>query len=490
MTERGANGLRSTFVDIKSDAESTADWVTAKRAEIRDRLDRKFTGITNRNRSLAIEFLRLLEKLKDDEDAIEEDDEDVLEDDRPRMTSSGRRTAFQAYRSAMQAFARGKIRKRSVPKNTKNGQVIAWLGDNVLDEDEALDIGATLQLLTHMSFIADPVSRYFRAFSQSYRAFRRENADGWYFKGETEPTAIGQLELDLLILAYAKTANALISDSRVATNMDDRYWNRLGPVAQELKHQVVVDEATDFSPIQLASMYQLAHPDMRSFFACGDFNQRLTRWGTATEEQLCWSVLEIETRSINVGYRQSRKLSEFSGALLSAMTGGSPEVRPPAFGEHVGVSPALLENAPSMETVSRWVAQRVLEIEKSIETLPSTAVFVIGEEAVTPVATALGECLADHNIVVKPCPNGEVMGRDSDVRVFAIEHIKGLEFEAAFFADIDKLAEREPDIFDKFLYVGATRAATYLGLTCKQTLPTGIQHLRENCTDSWPIQLS
>jgi len=61
---------------------------------------------------------------------------------------------------------------------------------------------------------------------------------------------------------------------------------------------------------------------------------------------------------------------------------------------------------------------------------------------------------------------GQTVGQDNDVRVFDVQHIKGLEFEAVFFVDVDELAERLPTLFDRYLYVGATRAATYLGLTC------------------------
>jgi len=51
--------------------------------------------------------------------------------------------------------------------------------------------------------------------------------------------------------------------------------------------------------------------------------------------------------------------------------------------------------------------------------------------------------------------------QDNQVRVFDVQHIKGLEFEAVFFVGLDRLAKREPDIFAKYLYVGATRAALF-----------------------------
>jgi hypothetical protein len=49
-----------------------------------------------------------------------------------------------------------------------------------------------------------------------------------------------------------------------------------------------------------------------------------------------------------------------------------------------------------------------------------------------------------------------------------------------FFVGIDDLAARQPDLFDKFLYVGATRAAMYLGLTTDaDALPARLASLRD-----------
>jgi DNA helicase IV len=71
------------------------------------------------------------------------------------------------------------------------------------------------------------------------------------------------------------------------------------------------------------------------------------------------------------------------------------------------------------------------------------------------------------------------------VRVFNVRHIKGLEFEAVFFVGIDRLAEVYPDLFANYLYVGATRAATYLGLTCEQDLPPGMDGFEEAFGRHW-----
>jgi DNA helicase IV len=81
---------------------------------------------------------------------------------------------------------------------------------------------------------------------------------------------------------------------------------------------------------------------------------------------------------------------------------------------------------------------------------------------------------------------GQVRGQDNDVRVFDVQHIKGLEFEAVFFVDLDKLASQHPELFDKYLYVGATRAATYLGLTVSgHVLPEKLAPLADAFISDW-----
>ncbi len=73
------------------------------------------------------------------------------------------------------------------------------------------------------------------------------------------------------------------------------------------------------------------------------------------------------------------------------------------------------------------------------------------------------------------------------MRVFNVQHIKGLEFEAVFFVGIDKLAEKYPDLFEKYLYVGATRAATYFGMTCEKDLPKKLGSMQNIFQEKWSV---
>jgi hypothetical protein len=97
------------------------------------------------------------------------------------------------------------------------------------------------------------------------------------------------------------------------------------------------------------------------------------------------------------------------------------------------------------------------------------------------------QALQETNIEVMPCRGGQGLGLDRHVRVFAVEHIKGLEFEAAFFHSLNVLAADQPDLFDKYLYVGATRAATFLGLTCEGRLPGLLEQATQGMVDRWSL---
>ena len=102
------------------------------------------------------------------------------------------------------------------------------------------------------------------------------------------------------------------------------------------------------------------------------------------------------------------------------------------------------------------------------------------------LASALNSELGQTNLRAKAYSGGDAIGQTQDVRVFSIEHIKGLEFEAVFFVDVDRLAVEKPDLFNRYVYVGATRAATFLGLTCSgPVLPSALVHPDISYRQSW-----
>ncbi|MGL6511205.1 ATP-binding domain-containing protein [Aeromonas hydrophila] len=392
-----------------------------------------------------------------------------------------------AYNAAVSAQAKAAVSKGVVSKTSRNGKIIEWLGERGLKEMDRVEVGASLLVQAYARRFVNPVKRYLDKIPRRYRAFRRERlqVNSWYHQGSFEARDIHPLELDIVLLAMLRAAGDLLSRPNVQRAIDEPAWSSLKTIHGHYRNQILVDEATDFSPIQLASMAALTHPRLRSFFACGDFNQRLTTWGARSADELKWVFPDVEIREISVTYRQSKQLNDLAHAMIQVMGGNEQHANLPEHMDSSGVAPALLEYASAPDTVVLWLADCIREIERFVGQLPSTAVFVNSESEVSPVAEALNQALGEHNIQVVACREGQAVGQESSVRVFDIQHIKGLEFEAVFFVGVDQLATLQPALFDKYLYVGTTRAATYLGVTCQGSLPPAIEGLRSHFCQDW-----
>jgi hypothetical protein len=435
------------------------------------------------------EFAVFLDSLRFDDLYDDEDDDAVFDDDEPAdiqgITSP--KEAIRQYGRFLKAYSRSRVQNRTITESSKTGKILQWLGDRLPTEDDVTVIGHNALIQNSLRKFVNPSRSYVKDVPKIYRQFRKEHiANSAFFAGKPErPNQITKLEIDFLILFMLRNTRELLAQTFVKLNRTDPRFEFLQTISAEFKNMILVDEATDFSAVQLAAMYNLSHPSTRSFFACGDFNQRITTWGCNSEQQLLWVIKGIDIRSINVSSRQSKLLNDFSNALLQKVMSRPEVIELPAGEPCKGVRPVLLQQYRDTDTLCDWLRKRVLEIETTLGKLPSIAILVNDESRVSPLASDLDDVLSEHNIQCVACPSGKAMGNDNDIRVFDIQHIKGLEFEAVFFVDIDELAARNPDLFDKYLYVGATRAATYLGITCRDDLPQKLAPLSEQFAESF-----
>ena len=287
-------------------------------------------------------------------------------------------------------------------------------------------------------------------------------------------------ELDVIILTMLRNTRLLLESNRSHLSARSRHdW------VEEIKGhylaQVFVDEATDFSAVQLACTLELADPRLRSWFACGDLNQRITYGGIRSVSEIRGieevSGVRIEIRTISRAYRQSTKLRELASALAVDDHELQTTMEDPGFEDNVGVSPQLAEHCAGTKTIE-WLASRIAEVEAATGRLPSIAVFVHDENHIDALVKQLTAELANENIPVAGFKDGRAIGDAAEVRVFDVRHVKGLEFEAVFYLGIDELAKTLPGLFERYFFVGVSRAATYLGVTCKNVLPEGMEDVR------------
>lgn len=307
-----------------------------------------------RNRAFLDELARMIDSLQQGQATEEDDQDDPDADEEEDITASrtGRTAALNAYMQAVRAQARAAASKRTVSKASRNGKIIEWLGERSLTEADRVEVGASLLVQASARRFVNPVKRYLEGIPKRYRAFRRERqpANTWYRHEGFEARDIHPLELDIVLLAILRAAGDLLSRPNVQRDIDSPAWSSLQPILGHYCNQILVDEATDFSPIQLASMAALTHPRLRSFFACGDFNQRLTTWGARSADDLKWVFADFDIKEITVSYRQSKQLNDLARAMIRAVGGTEQNASLPAHMDSMGVAPALLEHATNAET--------------------------------------------------------------------------------------------------------------------------------------------
>lgn len=468
--------------------------ITQAIEEIKEGTEKKLKGALNLQHNQDSQFVKQLAAVINEwrKTDIQGDESEDDEDDEVEIANTPIQKAFVDYKKAIRALGKAKFLKRSIPKGTLSSTIIDWLGDRLPSQEDLIDLGRSTVITTELKKFKNAEVRYLKGISRSYRLFRKseEVFKNWFESTPSKPNYIEQCELDILILANLKIARALLKERFVQQKIESSGVSAIQSVASSFKNQILVDEATDFSAIQLACMESLTEPSIGSFFACGDFNQRITELGTRSTEQLNWISPKLKTEKIDVVYRQSELLNQFAKKLLMGMKGDIDFVgQLPKNANHKGVPPVIIENTHSTGECVGWLKDRILEVERNVgpqvEGLPTIAILVNHEDEVIPMAEALTNELEDHNIRAEACVGGKSLGEANDVRVFDVQHIKGLEFEAVFFVGVDVLAKKNPELFDKYLYVGATRAATFFGLTCEGNAPKLIADLKTSFRDDW-----
>jgi hypothetical protein len=58
-------------------------------------------------------------------------------------------------------------------------------------------------------------------------------------------------------------------------------------------------------------------PCGHSFFACGDFNQRVTEFGITSQDNFFPYFPDFDVRTIEVTYRHTRELNEFAKRIVA-----------------------------------------------------------------------------------------------------------------------------------------------------------------------------
>ena len=327
-------------------------------------------------------------------------------------------------------------------------------------------------------------ARLFRKIPALYNDFRKQEAKqnrALFKSDESVDEAFKQMKIDsqemsvilYCALRWVRSTWSYFEGDTVEVTGGPAY------LIQDEKMIVSIDEASDFSAIEIGAMSLLSSPKKSSVSLSGDLMQRLSTEGMQSWNELEMLDIHAKQYTLRRAYRQTDRLSKIAAKLYQTYS-GDQNAPTDSINSADNDPPVLIKATPTDREAAEWISSRVREIyELSGSRLPSIGVLVSNENEVDSFAKLLLEELYDAAIDVDASPNGKNLGDKNKVRVFCVDHIKGLEFESVFFCNIDKMAEHQTDLIDKLVYVGLSRSRSFLGMTYKDALPKRLDVIAE-----------
>lgn len=263
-----------------------------------------------------------------------------------------------------------------------------------------------------------------------------------------------------LLLGFVNTLVKQINTTAIASSKHD-YIDAYDEVARPI---IGIDEATDFSVCDIYAMQSLLTLDFSSLTLCGDIMQRMTDFGIKSWSELDNVVDNPKPVEMKTSYRQSKKLLEVARQLYIDTLKEYPNYRPFMKSSKV---PAPLEYVNENELYKiEWISQRISEVYRAYgEKLPSIAIFVTDKGYIPRFIENLQNTkfFKEKGIKILDGTNERSIP-ESHICVYPIEVVKGMEFDVVFFHNIDK-SNANLDLLKRYIYVGVSRAAFFLGIT-------------------------
>ena len=276
---------------------------------------------------------------------------------------------------------------------------------------------------------------------------------------------------------HADEQNLLIG---YINNMLYRIYKRSSVRFNNLKHKyalaykdwakpvIGVDEATDYSILDYYLISSFRHYNFNSLTLSGDIMQGITEHGINDWEELSnWVLPELAKYELKVSYRQTPTLVNLAREMYKDEEGHFPSYNSDKEIDEDNEPAPIACVSDDEDEKAEWIARRIIEIYKAYDSkMPSVAIFVGDNEDVSRFINTIYDTDLLNGIDVVDCTGGRSLNRSDIVRIFRISEVKGMEFEVAFFHNLDEaLHGRTTGLMKKYLYVGLSRATTHLAAT-------------------------
>lgn len=226
------------------------------------------------------------------------------------------------------------------------------------------------------------------------------------------------------------------------------------------KPVIGIDEATDYTVMDYYFMYSFRNYEYSSVTLCGDIMQGLHKYGIRDWSEIKSVIPELEIRSLKISYRQIPTLVEMAKKIYFAERGEMPPYNSRDVIMEGDFKPLAYVSDDEDEKIE-WIVDRLRDVYKDYgNQIPSVAIFIPNGKNVDAFVDKLLEQDDLGEIKVSAGKNTNIT---EAVKVYELSEVKGMEFEVAFFYDLDEaLKGDDKQLMKRHLYVGISRATSHL----------------------------
>lgn len=496
------DGLMNLFNSLQeNEKEKVKEWSD----ELKDQLKTsamKLQSLVLKDES-AVEMLKsLFERWRkkrlgndesDDEDAIiDEDDEDEVSFSRQEFETQ----LFQELKKLLKQLGLKKHDSK-IKISKRNQEILDIIKEHI--QDDVLDIeflgSVALFVRNYASLCRGIESNIIGIIQRLYKSFRKGQLEGNLYRIDLLKKIINRDgnkhlhpdEQNLVLGFINEMLHRIYKKSR--TRFDGLKHKYVQAFKDSVRNVIGVDEAIDYSLLDYYFMMSFRHYEFSSITLCGDLMQGLNSNGiTDWSEIKNFNLPNLEVKSLNISYRQLPTLLDMARELYYDDLGHYPSYKSEMEPSESEPQPLMLISEDEEEKAI-WISERILNIYDIYDhQLPSVAIFVGDNVDVREFIDRMDDLGILSGIDVVDCSGDRQLQNKEMVRVFRLSEVKGMEFEAAFFYDIDDaISSHDEQLMRRYLYVGISRATSHLAATMSSWDNESIIKYFDTETDSWEL---
>lgn len=226
------------------------------------------------------------------------------------------------------------------------------------------------------------------------------------------------------------------------------------------KPVIGIDEATDYTVMDYYFMYSFRNYEYSSVTLCGDIMQGLHKYGIRDWSEIKSVIPNLEIRSLKISYRQIPTLVEMAKKIYFSERGEMPPYNSRDMVMEGDLRPQAFVSNDDDDKIE-WIVDRLRDVYRDYgNQIPSVAIFIPNGRNVDAFVNQLLEQEDLGEIKVSAGKNTNIT---EAVKVYELSEVKGMEFEVAFFYDLDEaLKGDDKELMKRHLYVGISRATSHL----------------------------